>query len=272
MVDGRAPLEQQRPQQHHQGHGGIGHHRPEKRPGGEPGDGEEVQVLRVADGSGHAAQVGGNGLQHHQPQHPLLLADHAEYQQGEGHEGEQGHIIGDEHAAEEAQQHQHHREAPRSAGPPQQGAAQQLEHPQGPEPRHNDHQTEQQGQRPVVRIGQIFPVRRDHRHRRQCQHRRRAEHRLPPHERHDLSHHLRAPSCRTGRHGLRTVRQAGQFQIIPPGPEKNKTGSLQKTRFFSQRPVCESPCAERGGSAAFPVIPQERGRARPRSAPPRRGK
>ena len=98
----------------HQGPGGQGQqaHRRIGQQGGEEVPGRQVevpaqeQVLGIAHGSGHAAQVGGRGLQDHRGQDSPALPGQLQDLEGEGDEGDQGHVVGDEHGGEKGQQHQ----------------------------------------------------------------------------------------------------------------------------------------------------------------------
>ena len=155
------PPQQDRSHEKEEGQPRVGEHRRRKAAARQTGYGVEVQVLWVADGRGHAAQVGRHRLQHHQLHDPLRLPDHAEHKHGKRHERKKRHIVGDEHAGEKAQQHHDRRQRPQAPRPAKERMSHHGEHPFGLKARHNDHQAEQKGEGPVVRVGQIGLVRMD---------------------------------------------------------------------------------------------------------------
>lgn len=59
--------------------------------------GVDKEVLRVADGREHAAEVGGNGLPAHGGHDEADAPGLGENHDGQRDEDNQGHIIGDEH-------------------------------------------------------------------------------------------------------------------------------------------------------------------------------
>ena len=122
----------------------------------------QIQILGVAHRGEHAAQIGRHRLQTHHPgQQPALPAG-GQHQHREGHEGDEGHIVGDQHGGEEAEHHQH------KAQPLAAAAAldQRRRHsPEGPgllHAGHHRHQAVKQSQHPAVHIAKIFLIRQNY--------------------------------------------------------------------------------------------------------------
>ena len=150
--------------------------------------GVEVQVLGVAHGGQHTAQVGRHGLQHHHPDQRLFLPRQPQHHHREGHEGQQRHVVCDEHGGEEAQQHQQQPQPPEAAGFFAQQVRQMGEEPGLPEPRHHHHQAVEQRQGAQIRIVQITCVRRHEDAAHQRRQRRDQQNRLPPDKGANTSH------------------------------------------------------------------------------------
>ena len=81
----------------------IGQHQPAQRPEAHARLGVEVQVLGIAHGGQHAAQVGRQRLQDDQRNQQPPLACHGQHDGGKRHKGDQGNVIGDDHAEDEGQ-------------------------------------------------------------------------------------------------------------------------------------------------------------------------
>ena len=118
--------------------------------------------MGVAHGGDHAAQVAGNGHQGDGQTEPGGQARRFQKEDAEGNEGDEGHVIGDEHAAEKAETHQRQHHAPRRADPAQKLVADGFKDAFGPEAAHNEHQAEQQDQGVPVDVGQVLAVQRHH--------------------------------------------------------------------------------------------------------------
>ena len=153
--DGGGLLQQGGPQQHKAREGHIGGHGPAQLPKAQGVPGVQVQVLGVAHGGEHAPQVGGQGLQHHQGDHQPLLPRQPQHHQAKGHKGDEGHVVGDDHAEEKGQGHQHQQHGSGGAGAAQQPAAQKLEDPRSLKSLDHRHQAEEQGQGVPVHVAQI---------------------------------------------------------------------------------------------------------------------
>ena len=85
---------------------------------------------------------------------------HAQHHHREGHKGQQRHIVGDQHGAEKAQQHQHQ---PQETDRPGLGAEPVGQHGKNPgvaQPGHHHHQAVQQRQGAKINIAPVGPVRR----------------------------------------------------------------------------------------------------------------
>ena len=122
----------------------------------------QIEVLGVADGGQHTAQVGRDGLHTHHRQDqffPRLGAQAVQDHKGKGHEGEQRHIIGDEHTAKKAQPHQHQDQLQSAARQGQQGPAHPVKDPLLPQPGHHGHQRKEDGQGTEVDVAEIRPIR-----------------------------------------------------------------------------------------------------------------
>ena len=66
----------------------------------------DVEVLRVADGSEHTAEVCGGGLEDYRANAELLVLGVGENHEVERDEGYQRDVVGDEHGREEAEQYE----------------------------------------------------------------------------------------------------------------------------------------------------------------------
>ena len=61
----------------------------------------QIQVLRIAKGRQHAAQIGGNILKDEDKRHIPFLSGGGEHQIPQRQERNQRHIVGDQHGADE---------------------------------------------------------------------------------------------------------------------------------------------------------------------------
>ena len=57
----------------------------------------QIEILRITDRRGHAAQVGGDGLHHNTRNKPLVLSGHVQNFNCKGDEGDQCDIVRDQH-------------------------------------------------------------------------------------------------------------------------------------------------------------------------------
>ena len=92
--------------QRHRDHKGQRHDR-HKFSGGDLKKGIKIQVLGIAEGSEHAAQVGSDVLHDVGEGHVVLFVGGAEYEITQRQKGQQRHIVGDQHGADEGDVHQH---------------------------------------------------------------------------------------------------------------------------------------------------------------------
>ena len=111
------------------GHCHIRHRYGEKFAHAHTGDGIQEQILGVAHRRQHTAQVGGNGLHDDEGDHFFSEICPLQQHDGEGHEGDEGHIIGDEHGGEEAQHDQCSRQLTHFSGPCQKEVRHPVEYP-----------------------------------------------------------------------------------------------------------------------------------------------
>ena len=153
----------------------IGHRYGEKFLHAHAGNGIEKEVLGVAHRGQHAAQIGGDGLQHDNGDHLFPEVRPLQQQDGEGDEGDEGHIVGDEHGGKEAQHDQGGGKLPHFSGPGQKEVCHAVKNPQLLEAAHDRHQAEQEHQHPHIAIFQIPCIRRDEEGRKKGQTARYAE-------------------------------------------------------------------------------------------------
>lgn len=118
----RGPQHRQ-PQQAYPGQENIGEHHCAQFPKPHARTGVKVQVLGVPHGCEHASQIGRKCLQDYQGHRQLLLLGQFQNSQSEGYKGDERYVVGDGHAAEKGEKHQHQHHAPGRGSPPQQGAA-----------------------------------------------------------------------------------------------------------------------------------------------------
>ena len=154
-------------QQQHQGKGRRGQYRRKKAPRAHGEGRKQIEVLRVADGCRHAAQIRCDRLQNHDENSPFLLAAKAERREAEGHERDQRHVVGYDHAGKEAHQYQHLRQAAQVLDAHERFCDQPVEHAHVLQPPDQEHQGKQQRQHPHIDIGGIPRIRRNKAHRQQ---------------------------------------------------------------------------------------------------------
>ena len=125
----------------------------------------QVQVLRVAYGCCHAAQICCDGLQHDDRDHVATATQLLQQRQGEGNENDQCNVVCDQHGAEEGEEYQSNAEGSSVAYTAEQLIGQCLECTDAFEATDHRHQTQQQTQYTKVDIFDVFHVRRDQKHR-----------------------------------------------------------------------------------------------------------
>ena len=138
----------------------------------------KIKILGVAEGREHAAQVCGDVLQDKDDGHAVLLAGAVQDIIAQRQEGQKRHIVGDEHGAQKGDIDQCDNSPAQIAEALHHLAGQQVEELdvfQGAD--HCQH-TEQAGQRPEIKIAQIFPVRRHKAGRGRSRQQRHAHHRI----------------------------------------------------------------------------------------------
>lgn len=135
-----------------EGEGGVGPDGPGEISEGHFGDGVEIEILRIADGGGHAAEVGGDGLENDELEHAVFALDHAENEDGKGNEGDEADVVGDDHAGEKAEQDHDGVEHAQAVGFFDERLSEQGEDAEMLQSGDNDHETEEQREGAVVGI------------------------------------------------------------------------------------------------------------------------
>ena len=98
--------------------------------------------MGISHGSNTGAEVGSNGLKDYETARrnsPMLA-----HQNGEGHKGQQGHVIGDDHGDKEHQKHQHKKETGGGPADSQQLGRQVVQQIGGPKGLNHQHQAEEE--------------------------------------------------------------------------------------------------------------------------------
>ena len=106
-------------------------------------------------GGEHTAQIGRHGHQSHGEAQPFPLAGHLQHHHAQGDKGDEGHVVGDQHTAHKAQEHQGDHQAPHRPRPGEHPGGHILEELFLPQPLHQQHQTEQSDQSVEIDIVQI---------------------------------------------------------------------------------------------------------------------
>ena len=148
----------------------------------------EIEILRVAHGREHAAQVGRDGLQNDDADQRVAPLGHAEHDDGEGHEGQQGDVVGDEHGRKEAQPDQQRAHGAQVSDPQTERVRQMRKKTRLPQPGHHRHQTVEQRQRAEIDISEIPRVGRDEKAADRRGERGNEQHRLAPDKGTDRGH------------------------------------------------------------------------------------
>ena len=125
--------------------------------------------VRVADRGEHAAHVRADGHQRADKHRMLFHVRHRQHRDCERHEGDQRHIIGDEHAGEERQCDQREHQATRGFDVMQQARADDAEHADALEAAHHKHQADQLRDGAGVDVAGVFLVWRHDEARYECE-------------------------------------------------------------------------------------------------------
>ena len=159
------PADQRCPsQQQEQRDQGVGQHKKHKSPDAHATFSVKIEVLWVADGGQHTAKVCRDGLHtDHRDQKGAadIRSQTAQNHERKGNEGQQGNIVGDEHASEKAQSDQYQRQLKGAVGAGQQCPAQFIKKALPPQPGHDRHQGKQDRQRAQVDVAEILRIRRN---------------------------------------------------------------------------------------------------------------
>ena len=132
--------------QHPQGHQGIGQQQGQESPQVHLIMEVQVQVLGIPHRGDHAPQVGGQGLEDDDPGCLFFRCLPCQAEEGKGDEGDQGHVVGDPHAAEKAGKHQHRPQLPGSGQPFQEMVQEPVKEACFPQAPDHPHEAEQKGQ------------------------------------------------------------------------------------------------------------------------------
>ena len=130
-----------------EGHGERGG---EKVAGGDEVGGVEEEVLGVADGGGHGAEVGGDGLEGDEAGEAVAEAQSVEGVDGEGDEGDEGDVVGGDHRDPEGELDEGVRQRAEARAPGQEALGEDAEEAAFPEPGHDEHQAEEEVERAQV--------------------------------------------------------------------------------------------------------------------------
>lgn len=115
-------------------------------------------------GGQHTAKVCRNGLHtDHRDQKSAadIRSQTAQNHERKGNEGQQGNIVGDEHASEKAQPDQYQCQLKGAVGAGQQCPSQSIKKALPPQPGHDRHQGKQDRQRAQVDVAEILRIRRN---------------------------------------------------------------------------------------------------------------
>ena len=147
--------------QQHQAHQDDGQQQREELAQAQLVFGIEEEVLGIAHGGGHAAKVGGDGLQADHRDQQLPPVDHLQHKNCKGDKGDEGHVIRHQHGAEERQHDQKPGDSPHRPLPGQQLLGQDLEDAHILETGYHGHQAEEEAQNPEIDVTEVGRGRRD---------------------------------------------------------------------------------------------------------------
>ena len=136
----------------------------------------KIQVLRIADGSTHTAQIRRQRLEDDDESHLFLTGHLGQGHQGKRHKGQEGHIIGHPHADKKTGKYQDRRQLAHRPQAEQETGQHGRKDAAFPHAADDDHETEQNRQYRHIDIPGISSRRRYGRHRHQCRHYRQKKH------------------------------------------------------------------------------------------------
>ena len=151
---------------------------------------------------------------------PLLQP--LQQQQGQGHEGDEGHVVGDQHGGQKAEQGQEQRQGLDVAGPGGKPAGGHHKHPRPRQAGHRRHQAEQDAKGAKIDILKIRRRRGRKARGNQREERRDQEHRLPFHK---TKQPLFQPAF-TGSFGLQTSIQPWEFDSFSSSSQVRRMAEL----------------------------------------------
>ena len=120
--------------------------------------GVQVQILRIAEGGEHPAQVGGDVLHDEGEGGQLLVPARVEHEVAEGQEGDQRHVVGHDHRPEIGDEHEREHDVAHIFEPPHDDVRQPREELDVLEGGDDGERAEKAGERLPVEIVEIFPV------------------------------------------------------------------------------------------------------------------
>ena len=141
--------------QHHEAHRHNGQKQRQEFSHGELELGIEEEVLRIAHGGCHAAEVGGDGLQAHHRDDEIAAIHHFQHQHGKGHKGDERHVVGHQHGGEKRQDHQNQRNAPDRQLAGEELLRQHQEYACLLEPCHHCHEAEEEAKYSQVDVREV---------------------------------------------------------------------------------------------------------------------
>ena len=151
-----------------QGKDAVGKDDPEKCRKRKVGKAVQVQVLRIADGRGHAAQVRRDGLEDHggdQPVFPRAFGHLVEAVQRKGNQRDQADIVRDQHAQEKRRQDQNSDGAGDSLAARHQTPGDDREDASSAHAGDDSHKAEEKAQGPEIDVIKVLAIDRDERSR-----------------------------------------------------------------------------------------------------------
>jgi len=125
---------------------------------------KEEEILRIAHRGGHAAEVGGNGLQDDDPYGMRTFLKKLQHQKGKGDKGDECHVVGDQHGGKEGEKHKRQSNSGHAAAASEKNPRQSVKNAAGFKPQYSSHETEKQAQYPKIDITNVGRIRRDKEH------------------------------------------------------------------------------------------------------------
>ena len=118
----------------------------------------KIQVLGIAEGGQHTAQIGGDVLEDEHQRHGVLLAGALQHEIAQRQKGQKGHVVGDEHGADEGDIHQRNDRHPQGFELFNDFSCQQIEKLDVFQGTNHRQHTKQAGQGAPVKIAQILGI------------------------------------------------------------------------------------------------------------------